>query len=114
MESVRCLVGDIPQVVLADIIQLVIDDRPDINVVCRLDDINGVCEAVKEHEIDVAVLGEKAISLSQSVNELLLTSPQTTVVAILNDGNRACICVENFGLDELVAMVRSVDKKQKV
>jgi hypothetical protein len=113
MGSVRCLVGDIPQVILADIIQLVIDDRPDIEVVCRLDDIDCVCDAVKENEIDVVILGEKAISLSQSVSDLLTTYPQTTVVAILNNGSRVCVCVEDFGLDDFVTMVRSVDKKQK-
>jgi len=114
MESVRCLVGDIPQIILADIIQLLINDSPDIEVVCRLDGTGEVCDAVKENEIDVAVLGESAMSLSQSVNDLFSVSPQTTVVAILNNGSRACVCVENFGLDDLVAMLKSVDKKRKV
>jgi DNA-binding NarL/FixJ family response regulator len=107
IENIRCLIADIPHFILADIIQQITEKRPGIEVVCHIEDVNNVPKIVQEHSIDVVILGEKAISVSQSLDNLFDISPQTVAVGVINEGRRVCVCVEDIGPSELIKIIKS-------
>ena len=114
MENIRCLIADIPHIMLADIIQKITEKRPGIEVVGRIGGNVDLPQVVKDRAIDVVILGMESTSVSQSLNDLFETSPQIVAVGVANDGKRICVCVEDVGPIELMDIVLSSRKLQKI
>ena len=112
MENIRCLIADIPHIVLADIIQHITEKRPGIEVVGRIDSNKDLLKFVKDRAIDVVILGMETTSMLQSLNDLFEVSPQVVAVGVVKDGRRVCVCVEDIGPDELIELVRAATQNR--
>ncbi|MDH5181644.1 MAG: hypothetical protein OEZ39_14660 [Gammaproteobacteria bacterium] len=108
MEYIRCVIADIPQIILADIIQQLTEQHPGIEVVARFDDFEKLASFIQQQDIDMVMLGTDMDSMAQSLNEVLALSPQTVVIAIIKNGRRACACIEDVGASELLDVVNNV------
>ena len=106
MENIRCLIADIPHIILADIIQQITEKRPGIEVVGCIDNNNDLSQVVKDRAIDVLISGMEVTSASQSLNKVFEISPQVVAVGVVDDGRRICVCVEDIGPDDLVELVK--------
>ena len=112
MEHIRCLIADIPHIILADIVQQIIEKRPGIEVVGRVDSDNDLSRIVKDRAIDVLMLSMEETSVSESLNEVFEVSPEVVAIGVVGDGRRICVCVEDIGPDDFVALIKAAVKKK--
>lgn len=106
MAHLRCLIADIPQLVLADIVQRVAEENEDVEVVDRVTGIDNLSEVVRKQAIDVLILGMKNNMLPQVCNDVMDTISDLLVVGLVDDGRRAAIYVDDVGGNEIVKIIR--------
>lgn len=110
MDNIRCLIADIPQILLADIVQGITESRSGFDVVKRVENKNNLPQIVREHKIDVVILEIKASRFSNECNEILDSKPELVIVGLVKDGRRAAILIDNIGKKELIKLIRTTHK----
>ena len=113
MENIRCLIADIPHIILEDIIRKIIMDRPGIEVVDHFDSNNNISQVIKEHSIDVLIVGMEAETAFQTLNEVVNISPKVVTIGVVADGRRICVCVDDVGPGDLVELVDAAFQSQQ-
>jgi len=108
MRNIRCLVADIPQVVLADIIQNMVEARPGIEIVGRVSSDVDMPEKFMNCSIDVVIHSMEQSKKSTFIDELLKISPQTICVGLQNSGRAVCVYLEDFGAEQLLEIIENV------
>ncbi len=108
MGNIRCLIADIPQIMLADVIRKITEKQSGIEFVELTHEGEDIPRFVKDHGVDVVILGKSALSVSGTLNGIFEASPQVIAVSILEDGNRVCFCVEDVGPKELTDLLSVV------
>ena len=110
MDNIRCVLADIPQVALADIIQKIIEARPGIEVIGRVENNNELLNYLNNESVDVVIHNMDAINSPQGIDRVLQQSPQTISVGLVESGRRICVCVQDIGPDELSNLIEEVNK----
>lgn len=113
MENIRCLIADIPQLLLADIVEKIIEERPGVEVMYRSDNENALHTQMREGLIDVVIHSMADHDMSLIIKELLKTSSHTISVGVIDDGRRVCICMRDIGPDEFIELIRLAAKNRK-
>ena len=111
MESVRCLIADIPQVVLADIVQRLAEENTDTEVVERVSDMDDLPLIIKNKSINVLVLGMKNNVFPQVCEDVLTNEPELMVVGLVNDGRRAAIYMDDVSKSEIINIIGTMGKR---
>lgn len=112
MESVRCIIADMPHNLLADIIQKITDSRPDIEVVGRVDQNTNLSELLEEQEADVVMLNMDDINLSEQLSRVFKMQPQVIAVGVVSDAKRICVCVDDMGPDDFMSLVKAAASRK--
>ncbi len=102
MEPLRCLLADIPQKVLADIVHTVTHQNENIEVVGRLEDLSGLTETLQEEVVDVLILGEQNNPPRNLYTELVEQFPGLLVIGLVDDGRIVAMYMSNVGSNQLV------------
>ncbi|MCP3688801.1 MAG: hypothetical protein GY784_10340 [Gammaproteobacteria bacterium] len=102
MEPLRCLLADIPQKVLADIVQTVTHQDENIEVVGRLEDLSGLTDTLQEKVVDVLILGEQKDPPRNLYTELVEQFPGLLVIGLVDDGRIVAMYKSNVGSNKLV------------
>ena len=106
MDNIRCLIADIPHFLLADIIQKITENQPEIDVLGSIDNKTDLANKIKECPVDVLICGMEA-SETQSLDKVFDVIPNVVVVGLINDGRRICVCSEDVGPSELISLIKS-------
>ena len=114
MAHLRCLIADIPQLVLADIVQRVAEENEDVEVVDRLTGVDNLAEEIKKQAIDVLILGMKKNRLPQVCNEVLDTISNLLVVGLVDDGRRTAIYVDDVGSNEIMKIISILGRRSAI
>jgi len=105
MEKIRCLVADIPHVLLSDIIQEFFNMQPEIDVVGCVNGENNLIEFIQNNPVDVLLKGMERNENNQIFDEIFKIMPQISIVGIIDDGRRICHCVEGISPGHLLGLV---------
>lgn len=111
MENIRCLIADMPQMILADIVQKVTETQPGIEVVDRVNSLNNLPEVIKERAIDVLIYGMDASSITRHLKEIFTSTPELVMIGILEDGKHLCICMNDAGPEDFVNILNLAMKR---
>lgn len=111
MENIRCLIADIPQQVLADIVQSITNECKAAEVVDRINGVENLQLAVKENSIDVVILGMKNNVLPRQCSELMEQFANLMVIGLIDDGRRAAVYLDNIGTKEIVHIISTLGKR---
>ena len=76
MKTLRCLIADIPQKILADIVQSETQQYEKIDVVGQVSDINDISALLQRQKIDVLIVGIREDSSHQFCRDILQKFPQ--------------------------------------
>ena len=106
MENIRCLIADIPQVVLADIVQRIAQSRLGIEVVGRIDNKEHFSQMVHERNVDVVVFGAESDFFPVEWRDVRDSNPDMLFIGLIDDGRHAAIYINDIGTDQLINMVR--------
>ncbi len=108
MEILRCLIADIPQKVLADIVQRVTQLDEKIDVVGQVSNICDISGILNTQKIDVLIMGMRDDMPHGYCREILDQFPQLLIVGLVNDGRMAVVCLADLGSSQLVNLITNL------
>ena len=111
METLHCLIADIPQIVLADIVQRITEENHNIEVVKRVPKIEDVPAILSRQDIDVLILGMKSNIYPRACRDILKNYSDLLIVGLVDDGRRAAIYMDDVGSNEIVKIIRTLGKR---
>ena len=111
METLHCLIADIPQVVLADIVQRITEENHNIEVVKRVPNIEDVPAVLSRQNIDVLILGMKSNTSPRTYRDILNKFSDLLIVGLVDDGRQAVIYMDDVGSNEIVKIIRTLGKR---
>ena len=111
METLNCLIADIPQVVLADIVQKITEENQNIEVVERVPKIEDVPAILSRKDIDVLILGMKSNISPQICRDILNDYSDLLIVGLVDDGRQAAIYMDDIGVDEILKIITSYARR---
>jgi len=111
MENIRCLIADIPQVILADIMQKLTEDNNGTEVVERVSDLNDLPLTIKNKSINVLILGMQNNVFPQICEDVLINAPELLVVGLVNDGRRAAIYMDDVGKNDITNIIGTMGRR---
>ena len=111
METLHCLIADIPQIVLADIVQRITEENKSIEVVKRVPNIEDVPEILSRQDIDVLILGMKSNVTPKACSDILKNYSDLLIVGLVDDGRRAAIYMDDVGSNEIVKIISVLGKR---
>jgi hypothetical protein len=106
--TLRCLISNIPQKLLSDIVLDSVQQHLDIEVVAdAIVDVD-IPALVKKESVDVLLLGFARDRLPKICNQLFISDPNLLVVGLVDDGRGAAIFVNDIGPGELVDLISTL------
>lgn len=108
METLRCLISNIPQKILSDIVLDITRQHKNIEVVGRVADIDNLPILVVKESIDVLLLGMKKNMLPQICSEVFDQAPNLLIVGLVDDGRSAAIYFNNVGASEIAEIISTL------
>ena len=107
MDKIRCLIADIPQHLLVDMIRKATEARSDIDVIEQYTTGKDLLELIEKEPVDTVLLGMEKDFEIRSLDKIFSVLPQVVVVGVIDDGRRVCMCMEDVGLELLMKLVRT-------
>ena len=107
MENIRCLIADIPQIVLADIVQHIAENRLGIEVVGRIESKENFPRVIRENKVDVVMFGAKNDLFPDEWRDIRDSDPDLLFVGLIEDGRHAAIFINDIGPDQLMNMLKA-------
>ena len=111
MDNVRCLIADMPQLMLADIVQTMAEENECIEVIDRVSNNKDLPEIIKKKSIDVLILGLKNNQLPSICNDVLNSTSNLLVVGLVDEGRRATIYLDDIGGNEIVKIIKTLGRR---
>lgn len=108
MNKIRCLIADIPQHLLVEIIRKTTESQTDIDVdVIEQRELGkDLVDLITEESVDTLLLGMEKDFDIRSLDKIFDVLPQVVVVGIIDDGRRVCLSMEDVGPELLMKLVR--------
>jgi len=106
VKSIRCLIAGIPQVLLADIVQRIVQDNENIEVIERVSDIDDVSAILSVQDVDVLITGMKSNHDPQRYRNIQNQFANLLIIELIDDGRHATIYVNDIGCCEIVQVIK--------
>ena len=111
METLRCLISDIPQKLLSDIVTGITDPHKDIEVVDRIAGREDLYLALNKQSIDVLILGLNQNCFPGFCSELLNQFSDLLIVGLCHDGRQAAVYLDDVSSHEIIEVIRAFGKR---
>ena len=108
MQQIRCVIANIKQKMLVDIIEDMVKECGDIEIVDRVGHISDVQAAIAADPIDLLVLGMKSSDYPEPCRDLMNQIPNLAIVGLIDDGRRLAAFLDNVGKNDIVKIVRTL------
>ena len=108
MDKIRCLIADMPQLILADIISDIAVDQRDIDVVDRVETIDDVPAVLGKRDIDVLIIGMSSDLSFNYCKDIVKRFPRTLVIGLPDDGRSAIVCKGDVGREEIIKLIHAL------
>ena len=105
MSFVRAVIAGADDNMLAEIVERVSEHRLPLEVVGRTDEEDVLVSMSRERRADLVLLIEAANGVGRHYGELRTRLGDAALVVIGRDGRRACACIDNPGIRELVELI---------
>lgn len=111
MENLRCLISDIPQQLLSDIILSIAQRQENIEVVERVPNTDELDSILNNKSIDVLILGLKSNSFPDICKDLLDKFSDLLILGLFDDGRHAAVFLDDVGTHEIVKIISTFGKR---
>jgi len=111
MEPLRCLISDIPQNILSDIVLSIVQQHENIEVVDRISDRKELDVILKQQSIDVLILGLKTNCLPDFCRDILNKFSDLLIIGLCNDGRMATVYLDDVSSHEIIKIIRTFGKR---
>ncbi len=107
----HCLIADIPQAMLVDIVQRIVEETGNIRVVDRIPDLAELPAALARQPVDVLVVGMEKFKFPQVCSEMLQKFSNLLVVGLIDDGRMAAVYVNDISATEVANIIRILGRR---
>lgn len=108
MENIRCVIANMPQKLLRDIVENMVSESGDIEVVEQVDDICDVPSAIEGNAVDLLIMGMESNMLPESCLGIMNRSANVPILGLVDDGRQLAMYLNNVGKNDILKMVRSL------
>lgn len=104
LKTLRCLISNIPQKLLSDIILGIAQQHVNIDVVgdASADDLPTL---IQKESVDLLLIGMERNGLPQNFDAILDNDPELLIIGIVNGGRGATIFANDIGAAELEQLI---------
>lgn len=113
MDNLRCLIANIPELVLADIVHRLVDERPDVDVVARDASNRNLRELIKKYGVDVLIMGLDISHIPEEYIDIMELDSDLVVIGLIEEGRHAMVLIEDIGLGDLKELINLAKFKYK-
>ncbi|MGK0399431.1 MAG: hypothetical protein ACJA0I_001733 [Gammaproteobacteria bacterium] len=110
MNTLRCLIADIPQKLLADIVHRVAHLDGAIEVVGQVPQLSEIPRVLSQQEIDVIIVGMGDDFECTECWEILHKYPDLLVIGLVNDGRMVVVCFADLSSIQLINLISGLGK----
>lgn len=111
MRPLHCLIADIPQAVLVDIVQRVAEESENIKVVDRVSDLAELPAILASRPIDVLIVGMERFTIPQICNDMMKKFSNLLVVGLVDDGRMAAIYLNEISSGEVTDIINVLGRR---
>lgn len=111
MKSLQCLIADMPQAILVDILKRTAKRSEHIEVVDRIFKMEELPEALAQNPIDVLIVGMAKVAVPRLYSDLMNRHSNLLVVGLIDDGRTAAVFFNDIGSDELTDLITLLGKR---
>lgn len=111
MDLIRCLIADVPQQLLGDIVKKVVEQDAALELVGDVKNTADLPRFVEKQSIDVLIVGVDCKNLQQLYDDLIKVIPDVLVFGLIDDGRGAMVYLEDIGVDEMLQLITSYGKR---
>lgn len=105
MKSIQCLIANIPQKILAEIVQKLLEADGDIEVVNHDMSIEDLPQVVDQQQINLLIVGMKTFELPTVCEELLLRYSNLMILGMVEDGRKVAAYFNDVSSQDLTNLV---------
>lgn len=102
MEKVRCLIADLPQRMLGDIVKIVVDQEDSIELVGNVKNVDNLPQFVVDESIEFLIVGIDSNHLDHFYNGLIKIVSDVVVLGLIDEGHDAIFYLEDIGVNDMV------------
>ena len=110
MDQVRCVIANMPQKMLADIVESMVEESGEIQVVNRVNSLAEIKTVIDREPVDLLVLGMQSIDLPQSCVGIMNEIPNLAIVGLVDDGRRLACFLDNIGKNDILKVIKTFSR----
>ena len=109
MENIRCVIANMPQKLLRDIVENMVRESGDIEVVEQVENIHDIPSVIaKKTPVDLLIMGMESNILPESCLGIMNRSADVPILGLVDDGRRLAMYLNNVGKNDILKMVRTL------
>ncbi len=105
MKSIQCLIANIPQKILVEIVQKLLEADGDIKVIKHDMTVEDLPQFIDRQAVDLLIIGMKTFDLPTVCNDLLLRYSNLMILGIVEDGRRVAVYFNDVASQDLTNLV---------
>ncbi|MCP4925672.1 MAG: hypothetical protein GY916_06995 [Gammaproteobacteria bacterium] len=110
MESVRCVIADIPQQLLAKIVQSTVEENGLVEVVDRVSGIADIASVVANSSAEVLVMGMDSSDLPDVCTQVMNRIADILVIGLVDDGRRLSVFLDNASKNDIPKIIQALHR----
>ena len=105
MDNIRCLIAEIPQKILSDIVERITEAHERIEVLNHVASREHLPDILNRQPVDVLILGMTDPGIPQYCREILQTHSNLLIIGLFDDGRLAAVYLNNVASWEIVKVI---------
>jgi len=112
VEPLRCLIAEMPQKILADIVQKVVRENSNVDVIESNKPIEDLSLEFINQRINVLILGMKSLILPKVCEDLLATYSNLMILGIVADGRKVAVYFNDIVSQDIVNLINLLSQRR--
>lgn len=111
MDLIRCLVADVPQRMLGDIVKRVVEQEGSVEIVGSVNTVDDISLFVEKQSIDLLIVGIDSENVQFFYDGLVSILSDVMVFGLIDDGRGSLVYINDIGVEEMLGLINMYAKK---
>jgi len=111
MDLIRCLIADVPQRMLCDIVKKVVEQDSSVELVGRVNTVDDIPLFIEQQSIDLLIVGIDSENLNLLYERMISVLSDVMVFGLINDGRGSLVYINDIGVDEMLGIINTYAKR---
>jgi len=113
VQPLNCLIADIPQSLLVDILQRIAKETRDVKVIPGVVNSADLPSILNSQSVDVLIVGMEEFVLPRICKTMLDRFTDLLVVGLVNDGRKAAVFINDIRSHEVSTIIDALGRRRK-